>query len=105
VAIDIFHRAAALLRDQVVALHRFYPDAANLPIMVMGGSFKNYLLLDLFSKAIAETYPGRTVQKPIFEPVAGGVFCYLKELGLSDENAKEIMLQNFSTELYPLPQK
>lgn len=103
VAIDILLSAAQVLCDQVEALYSVHPEARDLPLMVMGGSWKNFLLFDEFSRVVAEQLNGKVVQEPVFEPINGGVFYCMKEHGYSDDDAKAIMLKKFAVDIYPLP--
>lgn len=105
VAIDIFQRAARMLAEQVRTLYLKFPESYDAPLLVTGGSWKNILLFSLFEKEVSVLYPEKKVCKPLFEPIIGGVFCHAKSIGLSDEEAREILLRNFTEDLYILPEK
>ena len=105
VAVDIITRAAKLLAEQTRTLYLRFPQAYDLPLMVTGGSWKGYLLFEKFEEEIDRLYPGKKVQKPLFEPIVGGVFCHAMECGMTDEAARAILKQNFTEDFYLLPEK
>ena len=99
-AIDIFCRAAHLLAVQVRTIYMRIPESVSYPLLVTGGSWKNHLLFDRFQMEIGQLYPGKVVEEPVFEPIVGGVFYYMRQCGLSDEEAKRLLLQNFAVDRY-----
>ncbi len=105
VADDILRRAAMLLAQQTRTLYLKNPGTERLPLLVTGGSYKTYRLFSYFEQAIQTLYPGKAVQKPLFEPIVGGVFCHAIRMGLSDAQAREILKKNFTEDLYQLPQE
>ncbi len=105
VALDILSRAAYLLAEQTRTLYQKHPDCYDLPVLVTGGSWKNYRLFSLYEKALQRFYPEKRVQKPLFEPIVGGVFCHAIRSGYSDEEAREILRKNFAEDLYRLPEE
>ncbi len=105
VALDILRRAARLLAQQTRTLYTRHPDCFDLPLLVTGGSWKTYRLFSCFEQEMDALYPGKRVQKPLFEPIVGGVFCHAIRLGMSDEQAREILKRNFAEDLYLLPKE
>ena len=105
IAIDILCRAARLLAEQVRTVYLKYPECYDFPLLVTGGSWKNILLFSQLEREIEILYPEKRVKKPLFEPIVGGVFCHAVRMGLSDEQAREILLRNFSEDLYLLPEQ
>ncbi len=105
VAIDILCRAAHLLAQQVKTMYLRRPESFDYPLMVTGGSWKNYLLFSHFREEIKKLYSEKKVYEPVFEPIVGSVFYYGKCTGMSDEQVREILMQNFAVDRYILPDK
>lgn len=105
VAVDIITRAARQLAEQTRTLYLRFPQAMELPLMVTGGSWKGYLLFEKFGEEMERLYPGKKVQKPLFEPIVGGVFCHAKSCGMTDEETICILKENFAEDFYLLPEK
>ena len=105
VSLDIIARAAKQLAEQTRTIYLEYPEALELPLMVTGGSWKGYMLFSKFEEEIDKLFPGKKVQKPLFEPIVGGVFCHAMESGLSDEEAVAVLKENFAEDMYVLPEK
>lgn len=104
VSLDILHRAARLLAEQIRTVYLKHPEYYDFPLLVTGGSYKNYRLFDWLCEEVEKLYPGKQVRTPLFEPVVGGVFAHAKRIGLTDEVAKELLVQNFREDLYLLPE-
>lgn len=70
VALRILEQAGRVLAEQAQAMFRRHPEAASLPLAVIGGGFRTHpLLFESFCRSM-QPHP---VQRPLFEPVAGGM--------------------------------
>lgn len=88
-ALEILEDAGTILAEQVQSMLRRHPEAASLPLAVIGGAFKTHpLLLDAFRRRLAPL-PVRT---PLFEPVVGGVVyeIYRRYGALSQERLRAL---------------
>ncbi len=104
IAAGILERAAALLCDQVGSIYRLYSEARAYKLMVTGGSWKNYLLFERFSDNVRKAFPGKTVERPVYEPIVGGAFCCAKEQGMTDAQARAALEREFQEDRYHLPE-
>ncbi len=83
-AIAILQKSAREMADQAGAMLQRYPEKEPF-VLVSGGSWKcSPLLYRFFSEKLVSRYPLAQVQRPVFEPVMGGVVLTLQERFPSD---------------------
>ena len=101
VAISIYKDAAYELFLQFCAVADRVGDRWDGYVNIMGGAWKGYHgFLDEFKRLVTERYPQAYIQKPIFEPVIGGMVLRQLELGRSFEELKPLLIERFPEYLY-----
>jgi len=82
VAVGIFERAGADMAVQAIAMLEQHGQGGAIDVMVAGSGWKGCKrMFDVFRESVMERFPRANVCLPKFEPVMGGAFLRLLELG------------------------
>ena len=101
VALGIYERAAMVLSLQARTAIEARRNDWNGNVVIMGGAWKGSPhMFNVFKRQIELAYPTATVEKPLFEPVAGCVVLRCLREGLSMDEIRNNMTQSFSDFLY-----
>ena len=101
VALGIYEHAAMELSLQVRTAIEARRDDWNGSLVIVGGAWKGCAhMFEVFKHQIELAYPMATIEKPLFEPVAGCVVLRCLREGLSQEEIRINMTQGFKDFLY-----
>jgi N-acetylglucosamine kinase-like BadF-type ATPase len=101
VALGIYENAAMDLFIQARTAIELHREDWNGCLVIAGGAWKGCAhMFEVFKHQIELAYPKSTVEKPLFEPVAGCVVLRCLREGLSLTEIKERMTQSFKDFLY-----
>jgi N-acetylglucosamine kinase-like BadF-type ATPase len=97
VAINILEDAAEMLSMQAVTVLKQSGVQEGFPLTVAGGVWKTSpLLFNNFTTRIKQQFPQVDIRYPLFEPVIGGVFMGLRDLGFPVKARIDELKQHFS---------
>lgn len=101
-ALHILEAAGIRLAEQAAAMIRRHQLPADIPLCVMGGSFKGHpALLESLRGALRNSREDRRIHTPVFEPVVGAALHIgAKKTGCLSEETMNTARREFSEYLY-----